>query len=123
MKKIIVLIFLITILSFLHAIPAWAHQPREIRAYKDIKNNIIHVHVRHPNKREPDKLYIKRVELFIDESTEPLVKSFTIQRGPYRKTFFQVDDLESISKILIKAYPAKGKLLEKEFLVSEMEEL
>jgi hypothetical protein len=110
MKMAIVFLWLMGIL-FPHW--AWAHAPTGIDIKADFKTEQLHVKIRHPVSN-PRNYYIKKVEIFVDEKA-PIVRHFFFQKGAYQAFTINIPGLAKVKKIKIKAYPIRGRFLEKEF--------
>lgn len=115
------LTYIIVILISVPANSVFAHMPLGIEAYKDIENKQIIVVIKH-HTRKPYFLYIVKVEIVIDNQ-EPIVRTFRRQK---RKIFppivLDVPQLDSARKIRIWASPRRGKDIEAEFMIDQLEE-
>jgi hypothetical protein len=97
---------------------AFAHTPADISIVPDFVNNTVQVKVLHPIVPHDERIhYLKSIEVTADDR-QPIVYSFTFQKGDYQQVDAGVPDLKAVKKLKVKA--CHNTCLEKDFDIEAM---
>jgi desulfoferrodoxin (superoxide reductase-like protein) len=116
MRLKLLLVFILLIFSSQYV---FSHSPVGIDIDVDFEHNRLSVVVNHP-VGSPRSHYIKTIEIIADEQ-KPIVKTFHFQKANHQRTTVDIPGLDSVEKIVIKAYCNKGGFLSREFVIEKAE--
>ena len=94
-----------------------AHTPQDISVTADFAAEQLQISIKHTKVSSND--YIKKVEIVVDDD-EPIEKKFHFQRTSYQNFSLRIINLKDVKKVIIRAYPTRGKFLEKEFDIQSL---
>ncbi len=103
------------ILLYILVIPSASHghTPQDISISVDSANNKVNITVKHISDN-PRKDYIAMVEIIPDKNA-PIKNRFYFQVGDKKELSVAIEGLDKTEKLTIRAYPSKGKYLERVF--------
>ena len=115
--RIMVVFFLVMVL----VAPVFGRTPTDILLFKDMGKNQLRIKVYNPTRKARQD-YVEKIEVIVDDS-EPIIKTFNFQKGPYQSMVVIIEKLKDAKEITVVAYPKAGQQLEKTFVVDNLPKL